>query len=123
MEDGAGAARHPRSLGSLGRSTGPGSILAATLSSISNRRALLPVTPAALLAVARQPRLWRVAWHQWRGLWASRWWARWPPVPGPTAAYASFRTETMFGTVDGRLGPEELTSYLEWCRWMQSLTR
>jgi len=29
----------------------------------------------------------------------------------------------MYGTGGGRLSEEELIGYLEWCRWMRSLTR
>lgn len=90
---------------------------------IASRRLLLPVSPAALSALARHPRLWGTAWHQARALTASRWWARWPPLPGPGRGYADFRVEAMYGTPGARVDAEQLIDYLEWCRWMRTLTR
>ncbi len=66
-------------------------------------------------AVIRRPRLWPSA----RRLVPPRWWRRWPPLPLPPPDYARFRMETMYGA-EGRLDPEELVRYLEWCRRMSA---
>ena len=79
--------------------------------------------PSALAGLARRPGLWPTAWRQWKSMAAPRWWARWPPWPGPPPEYASFRLEAMYGSGEGRLTEEELIGYLQWCRWMRSLTR
>lgn len=71
--------------------------------------------PVAALAGAliRRPALWPAALK----LVPPRWWRRWPPLPVPSPEYLRFRMETMYGN-DGRLDPEELIRYLEWCRRM-----
>jgi hypothetical protein len=84
---------------------------------------MFPVDRAALAAVARRPSLWLTAVRQWRAVVPSSWWARWPPVPGPTRQYAAMRVEAMYGSGGGRLVPSELVGYLEWCRWMRALAR
>lgn len=71
--------------------------------------------PTASLAgaVLRRPALWPAALR----MVPPRWWRRWPPLPIPSGDYVRFRMETMYGS-DGRLDPEELVRYLEWCRRM-----
>ena len=71
------------------------------------------ISARALLAVLRRPALWPVAAR----FVPRRWWRRWPPLPLPPAGYSRFRTETMYGR-DGRLEPDDLVVYLEWCRSM-----
>lgn len=72
-------------------------------------------SPTAALAgaVLRRPALWPAALR----MVPPRWWRRWPPLPIPSGDYVRFRMETMYGS-DGRLDPEELVRYLEWCRRM-----
>jgi hypothetical protein len=77
----------------------------------------------ASLAIARRPALWGTAVRQWRALTPGGWWRHWPPVPGPAREYLSFRLVTMYGSKDGKLGPEDLVGYLEWCRWMRAQAR
>jgi hypothetical protein len=81
------------------------------------------VSRAAFVQVARRPRLWLTAWSQWRALGDPKWWARWPPVPGPAVAYMAFRLEAMHGSPKATLSEDELVAYLEWCRRMRSLAR
>lgn len=66
-----------------------------------------------LLAVLRHPSLWAAAWR----LVPPQWWRRWPPLPLPPAGYTRFRTETMYGS-GGSLEPDDLVTYLKWCRSM-----
>ncbi|MGH9122125.1 MAG: ROK family protein [Acidimicrobiales bacterium] len=89
--------------------------------------ALMP-TWAALLAVARRPFLWPTAARMGLGLVPHGWWRSWPPLPLPPRDYIRFRTQTMFGKPSSgspasRLGPDDLVSYLEWCRRTHSSGR
>lgn len=76
------------------------------------------ISGSALLAVLRRPSLWSAAAR----MVPPRWWRRWPPLPLPTSDYARFRTETMYGS-GGKLEPDDLVAYLEWCRSMGRGTR
>lgn len=69
-------------------------------------------------AVLRRPSLWPAALR----MVPPRWWWRWPPLPVPSADYFRFRMETMYGS-GGRLDPEELVRYLEWCRRLTARAR
>jgi len=82
-----------------------------------------PVGKGALRLLARRPDLWRTALAQWRALLAPGWWARWPPLPGPSRDYLAFRALTMYGDPDAQVSPRELVDYLEWCRWMRGTAR
>ena len=37
--------------------------------------------------------------------------------------YMAFRMQTMYGSADATVDPEELVRYLEWCRWMRARAR
>ncbi|MGH9087275.1 MAG: hypothetical protein ACRDYZ_04075 [Acidimicrobiales bacterium] len=71
----------------------------------------------ALLPLAARPRLWPVAVATAVRLAPPRWWRRWPPDPRPDADYLRFRMITNYGG-DGTVepDPDDLVSYLEWCR-------
>lgn len=73
------------------------------------------VGPAAA-AVARRPRLWRVAIRQGLRLASPGWWRRWPPLPRPDPAYVRFRLLTAYGDPGARPAPADVVAYLEWCR-------
>ena len=75
-------------------------------------RAWLPVV-AAVLA---RPRLWGTAVRQVLVLAPPGWWHRWPPLPLPDPAYLRFRLITAYGTTDHPPDPDDLVSYLGWCR-------
>jgi hypothetical protein len=76
-----------------------------------------------LAAIAKRPALWPTAGRQWRALTPTKWWLRWPPAPRPSQTYLKFRLETMYGSSNATLSPEELIGYLEWCRWMRTRPR
>ena len=44
------------------------------------------------------------------------WWRRWPPVPSPAPDYLRFRLQTMYGDPEHEPEPEDLVTYLKWCR-------
>ena len=44
------------------------------------------------------------------------WWRRWPPVPSPDPDYLRFRLQTMYGDPEHEPEPEDLVTYLKWCR-------
>jgi hypothetical protein len=68
-------------------------------------------------AVIRHPGLWPTALAAMLRLSRPGWWRRWPPVPLPTNEFWRFRMLTAYGG-DGssRPRPEDVVSYLEWCR-------
>ena len=72
----------------------------------------------AALALLKRPDLWPAALR----LVPPGWWRRWPPLPLPPEGYRRFRTETMYGA-DGRLEPDDLVLYLQWCRAMHRRAR
>ena len=69
----------------------------------------------AMLLVLARPRLWLTALRQAVRLAKPRWWTRAPFVPLPDADYLRFRFETQYGAA-GRPDPQDLVTYLEWCR-------
>ena len=81
------------------------------------RAAPAQVSLGAVLAVARRPRLWGTAGRQATRLAAPGWWRRWPFLPVPAADYLRFRLQTAYGgRGDGPIEPDDLVSYLRWCR-------
>jgi hypothetical protein len=44
------------------------------------------------------------------------WWRRPPFLPVPDAAYLRFRMETAYGDADRDPEPDDLITYLRWCR-------
>ena len=77
----------------------------------------------AAVAVVVRPRLWRTALRQLLGLARPGWWHRWPPFPSPDAAYLSFRLVTQYGAADHAPEPDDVVSYLEWCREARDFLR
>jgi len=72
-------------------------------------------TWAVVRAVGARPSVWREAVRTGRRLVPDRWWARPPFVPVPPGPYLRFRLETQYGGT-GRPEPEDVVSYLRWCR-------
>jgi len=71
--------------------------------------------------VAAHPSLWWVAVRQTFALATPGWWHRAPFLPMPAPDYLRFRLETAYGgTGDGPIEPEDLISYLRWCRELPS---
>jgi hypothetical protein len=76
----------------------------------------------AVVAVARRPGLWATAARQAGRLARPRWWGRPPFLPVPDRAYVRFRLETQYGG-DPDPEPQDVITYLEWCRQMTRLRR
>ncbi len=83
----------------------------------------MSVAAKGLLAVAKRPTLWFTALNEGRALLPPDWWRQWPPGLGPSGDYMAFRMQTMYGSADATVDPEELLRYLEWCRWMRARAR
>jgi len=75
----------------------------------------------AVSALAVRPRLWGVAAVQAGRLARPGWWRRWPPIPVPDPDYLRFRLQTAYGDPDRPPAPEDVISYLEWCRAVRRL--
>ncbi len=67
-------------------------------------------------AVAPRPDLWPTAGAAVVRLAPSAWWRRWPHLPVPDARLWDFRMVTEYGTAEADPRPEDVISYLEWCR-------
>ena len=76
----------------------------------------LPVRLDAITAVVRRPRLWATGFRQMRRLAAPGWWHRWPFLPVPPPAYLRFRLQTAYGHQRTTIAPDDLVTYLHWCR-------
>jgi hypothetical protein len=70
----------------------------------------------AIAVVVRHPSLWWIALRQARRLAPPRWWRRPPFLPLPDREYLRFRMVTQYGDADHAPEPEDLVSYLRWCR-------
>lgn len=68
------------------------------------------------VAIARHPLLWPTALRQALVLAPAGWWRRAPHLPLPDAAYLRFRMVTQYGDPDHEPEPEDLLTYLHWCR-------
>jgi hypothetical protein len=94
-------------------------------SQVGEVRSVVAARPvmAATYAVLRRPSLWGTAINQIRILAHPGWWRRPPFLPLPDPAYLRFRLETAYGGDSVRLlRPEDVVTYLSWCRaWRRSL--
>lgn len=71
----------------------------------------------AIAAVLPHPSLWFTGLRQARSLAAPGWWHRAPFLPLPAPDYVRFRLETAYGGAgDHPPDPEDLLTYLRWCR-------
>jgi hypothetical protein len=70
----------------------------------------------AALALARHPDLWTTAVRQVLVLAVAGWWRRPPFLPVPDPAYLRFRFQTMYGDPDRAPEPDDVITYLRWCR-------
>jgi hypothetical protein len=75
-------------------------------------RAWLP----AVGSVLARPTLWWTGVRQVFALAPRGWWRRWPLLPLPAPAYLRFRLITAYGATDTAPLPEDVVSYLRWCR-------
>ena len=71
---------------------------------------------AALVAVARRPRLWSTAVRQAARLVPSGWWHRPPFLPVPDRAYLGLRATTQYGEARHPLVADDIVQYLAWGR-------
>jgi len=86
-----------------------------------------PSTPrrwllGATIAVLRHPSLWLTAMGQVGRLAAPGWWRRPPFLPLPDPAYLRFRLVTAYGGDGSEPKPEDLLTYLHWCRTWPEVT-
>jgi len=72
--------------------------------------------------VIRHPGLWVTALWQMKRLTPNGWWHRWPFLPVPDAAYMRFRMVTAYGGDGGAPQPEDLITYLHWCKAWPNVT-
>ena len=73
-------------------------------------------TVRAALALARHPDLWTTAVRQIAVLAVAGWWRRAPFLPIPDREYLRFRFQTMYGDPDRAPDPDDVVTYLRWCR-------
>ena len=66
----------------------------------------------AVGSVIVRPWLWGVALR----LAPRGWWRRRPYLPLPDPAYVRFRSITMYGDATHAPEPDDLVTYLQWCR-------
>ena len=76
-----------------------------------------------VLAVVRRPDLWWTGLRQLRALAVPGWWRRPPFLPLPDPGYLAFRLQTMYGDAAHAPAPDDLVTYLSWCRSWPELTR
>jgi hypothetical protein len=70
----------------------------------------------AAAAVARHPSLWATAAVQVARLARPGWWRRRPFLPVPDPAWLRFRLQTAYGDPAREPEPEDVVSWLRWCR-------
>lgn len=75
------------------------------------------------LAVSVRPWLWPTAVVQVLVLAPSGWWRRWPHLPMPADAYLRFRSVTAYGDASRQPAPDDVVTYLHWCRAWPRVTR
>ena len=75
-------------------------------------RALL----AAARAVLSRPSLWGTALVELRRFTPARWWRRRPFLPVPDAALLRFRAVTQYGDPTRPPDPDDVVSWLRWCK-------
>ncbi len=68
------------------------------------------------MAVAVRPTLWTTAVRQVAVLAVAGWWRRPPFLPVPDRAYLRFRMQTAYGDAERDPEPEDVVTYLHWCR-------
>ena len=82
----------------------------------------LRVVVRAALVVAARPTLWVTAFRELRAFTPRRWWGERPFLPLPDPALMRFRLVTAYGDADASFEPDDLVTWLEWCRnWHRSV--
>jgi hypothetical protein len=77
----------------------------------------------AARALLRHPELWPTAARQVIVLARPGWWRAKPWLPLPDPAYLRFRMQTAYGDPDRAPEPEDVVTYLHWCRAWPRVTR
>jgi hypothetical protein len=77
----------------------------------------------AARALVAHPELWPTAAHQVVVLARPGWWRTRPWLPLPDPAYLRFRMQTAYGDPDRAPEPEDVVTYLHWCRAWPRVTR
>lgn len=67
-----------------------------------------------------RPQLWRTSIRQVFRLAEPGWWHRVPFLPLPASDYLAFRMVTQYGRPDAAMSPDDVISYLQWCRGWDS---
>ena len=75
---------------------------------------------AVARVLARHPSLWSTAATQIVRLAPRGWWRRAPFLPMPAADYLAFRSQTMYGDAAQLPAPDDVVTYLHWCRHFPS---
>lgn len=70
----------------------------------------------AAVAVARHPSLWGTALVMFRRMLPDGWWRRRPFLPAPDPALLAFRATTQYGDADHPPEPEDVLTWLRWCK-------
>ena len=70
----------------------------------------------SVAAVLVRPSLWGIALVQLVHLAPTGWWRRSPFLPLPDREYLRFRMQTQYGDPDHVAEPQDLVTYLRWCR-------
>jgi hypothetical protein len=74
-------------------------------------------------AVALRPGLWSTALRQLWALAPNGWWRRRPWLPVPDPAYLRFRLVTQYGDAAHPPEPQDVVTYLHWCRAYRAALR
>jgi len=77
----------------------------------------------AARALLGHPELWPTAARQVMVLAPPGWWRTRPWLPLPDPAYLRFRMQTAYGDPDRAPEPEDVVTYLHWCRAWPRVTR
>ena len=83
---------------------------------MSERAAPVAGVIRAVPAVLRVPSLWLTALVEFRRMVPDRWWRRRPFLPVPDASMLAFRATTQYGDPAHALEPDDLISWLRWCK-------
>jgi hypothetical protein len=71
-------------------------------------------------SVLLRPSLWGIALKQLFRLAQPGWWRHAPFLPLPPSDYLAFRMVTQYGSPDAAMSPDDVISYLQWCRGWDS---
>ncbi|HUW03078.1 MAG TPA: hypothetical protein VMW08_12040 [Acidimicrobiales bacterium] len=74
------------------------------------------------LVVITRPRLWPTALRELRAFTPRRWWTQRPFLPLPDPELMRFRMVTAYGDAEAPFAPDDLVTWLEWCRnWHRTI--